>query len=412
MSVAPTLEGVPPHVAPHLVYDVDVAGGRTEAFLKDPFKVWAQLKELPPLFWTKEVYGMRTGGCWIASGAEEIREILQDPEHFSNVRSLDPQNGNNGVSGELIPLNMDPPDHGKYRALLAPVFSPKNIDRVEDSLTGLSAELIDRFADKGACEFQSAYGRPFPVIVFMRMMGLPLEDRETFIKWEHTIFQGKTLEARRAAAESVAGYMRDLAAERRKAPQDDILSTLVHAEIDGAPIRQDMLEGMCMLLYMAGLDTVAAGLGHTMRFLADHPQLQARLRANPALIPDAIEESIRYHTWIPTGRLVVKDIDFHGASMKSGDWVQTVLYGASNDPNDVTDPETFQVEREPNRHFAFGAGVHRCAGSHLARREMRIGVRMLLERLGEFRVQPGADLSYDGGLVCLRALPLEWEVRG
>jgi cytochrome P450 len=145
-----------------------------------------------------------------------------------------------------------------------------------------------------------------------------------------------------------------------------------------------------------------------VRYLADHPELQASLRARPELIPDAIEESIRYHTWIPTGRLVVKDIHFHGVQLKAGDWVQTILYGASNDPKDVQRPEQFVVEREPNRHLGFGAGVHRCAGSHLARREMRIGIRMLLERLGEFHISPGADLRYDGGLVCLRALPLQW----
>jgi len=411
MSMASAAAKAPAHVAPELVFDVDVAGGNTEAFLQDPFKVWSQLKDLPPIFWSSRTEGMRPGGCWIASGADEIRAIMQDPEHFSNDRARDPNQGAGGASGRLIPLFLDPPDHGKYRALLAPVFSPKNIDRVEQSLTGLSTDLIDRFADTGECEFQSAYARPFPVIVFMRMMGMPMEDREQFIKWEHQIFQGKTLEERIQAHAGVAGYMRALADEKRKAPADDIMSTLVHSQVDGEPIAPEMLDGMYMLLYMAGLDTVAAGLGHTMRYLAEHPQLQARLRASPELIPDAIEESIRFHSWIPTGRLVVKDIALSGATMKAGDWVQTILYGASNDPRDVSHPEEFQVEREPNRHFGFGAGVHRCAGSHLARREMRIGIRMLLERMGEFHVKPGAQLRYEGGFVCLSALPLEWDVR-
>jgi cytochrome P450 len=306
---------------------------------------------------------------------------------------------------------MDPPDHGKYRVLLAPVFSPKSIDSVERSLYDLSAELIDAFADKGECEFMTAYARTFPVIVFMRMMGMPMEDRELFVEWEHQIFQGETAQARMQASAEVAAYMRKLMEVKRRKPEDDILSKLVRAEVDGAPIRQEMVDGMVMLLFMAGLDTVAAGLGHTFRYLAEHPDLQARLRAHPELISDAVEESLRYHTWVPTGRLVVKETDFHGARMMPGDWVQTVLYRASNDPKEADNPHEFIVPREPNRHFAFGSGVHRCAGSHLARREMRIGVRMMLERTGQIRIKPGARLRYDGGFVCLGALPLEWEAR-
>ena len=402
---------IPAHVPAELVFNLDVGGARTEAFRKDPFKVWGKLRGLPPVFWSTHAEAIRPGGCWVATGAEPIRQVMQDWEHFSNERARDPNGGYSGGTGGLVPLYMDPPEHGKYRALLAPVFSPKNIDAVEQSLTGLSSELIDAFAGKGECEFMTAYARPFPVIVFMRFMGLPMEGREQFIAWEHTIFQGETLEARRAAAMAVAGYMRELSEEKRRNPGDDILSGLVRAEVDGAPIRPEMLAGMNMLLYMAGLDTVAAGLGHTLRYLAEHPKLQRRLRANPEMIPDAIEESLRYHSWIPTGRLCVKDIELNGAPIKAGDWVQTLLYAASNDPAEAPDPSQFRPDREPNRHFAFGAGVHRCAGSHLARREMRIAVRMLLDRLGEFRVKPGAELRYDGGLVCLNSLPLEWEVK-
>ena len=411
MSTEAAFAPPPAHVPPDLVFDIDVGGGNSDAFLADPFKVWSQLKHLPPVFWSTKVGAIRPGGCWIASGAEPIREVLQDWQHFSNDRGRDPRYGG-GATGGLIPLFMDPPDHGKYRALLAPVFSPKNIDAVEQSLFSLSSELIDAFADKGECDFMQAYARPFPVIVFMRFMGMPMAERDQFVEWEHQIFQGKTPEDRRAAAMAVAAYMYNLCEEKRRNPTDDILSALVRSDVDGQPIAPDKLAGMCMLLYMAGLDTVAAGLGHTFRYLAEHPKLQRRLRARPELIPDAIEESLRYHSWIPTGRLCVEDIDFHGAPMKAGDWVQTLLYGASNDPAEAPDPGQFQVPREPNRHFAFGAGVHRCAGSHLARREMRIGVRMLLERLGEFRVKPGAALRYDGGLVCLTSLPLEWAVKG
>jgi cytochrome P450 len=349
-------------------------------------------------------------GTWVATRADVIREIMQDSETFSNDRNR-PDYGETNPDRvlPLLPLFMDPPEHGKYRALLAPVFSPKSIDSVEQSLTGLSKELIDAFADKGECDFMEAYARPFPVIVFMRMMGLPMEDRDQFVAWEHQIFQGESHQERRAATRAVAAYLRELIEAKRRKPGDDIVSSLVRAEVDGKPIAADKVEGVCMLLYMAGLDTVAAGLGHTIRYLAEKPALQARLRADPSLIPDVIEEALRWHTWIATSRLCVKDVDFHGVRMKPGDWVEVILYGASHDPAELEKPDEFVLPREPNRHFAFGAGVHRCAGSHLARRELRIGVRMLMDRLGEFRIKPGAQLRYDGGLVCLGALPLEWE---
>jgi cytochrome P450 len=404
-----TTEASPAHVARDLVFDVDIGGATAEDMLRHPFEVWSRLKSLPPVFWAlRAPLGMREGGCWTVTGAAAIRDMMQDPEHFSNERGRQEYGGGGGVQG-LIPLFMDPPDHGKYRALLAPIFSPRSIDTVEKNLYGLSKELIDAFADKGECDFMEAYARPFPVTVFMSMMGLPLEERAQFIEWEHQIFQGGTPEKRMLASMSVAKYLRDLIEEKRRNPADDIVSKLVASQVDGQPIAQDKLEGMCMLLYMAGLDTVAAGLGHTLRYLAENPALQARLRAAPELIPDAIEESLRFHSWIPTGRLCVKEIDFHGARIMPGDWVQAIFYGASHDEAEQPQSSEFLVPREPNRHFAFGAGVHRCAGSHLARRELRIAVRMLLERLGEFRIKPGADLRYDGGLVCLGALPLEWE---
>lgn len=411
MNQAAQNSTVPAHIPQDLIFDLEVGGVTDEAMLADPFKVWGSLQDLPPVFWAPRAQGLTGNGCWIATSADAIRDIMQDTEHFSNERArIDAGGGASGVTG-LVPLFMDPPESAKYRALLAPVFSPKAIDDVETSLYGLSAELIDRFADKGECEFMEAYARPFPVIVFMRMMGLPMSERDRFVHWEHEIFQGATPEARLQATLEVAAYMRELAEQKRRTPGDDIVSKLVRAEVDGKPIAQDKLEGMFMLLYMAGLDTVAAGLGHTLRYLAEHPALQARLRQDPELIPDAVEESLRFHSWVPTGRFCVKEVDFHGAHIMPGEWIQTNLWNASNDASEAPQPREFIVPREPNRHLAFGAGVHRCAGSHLARRELRIGVRMLLERLGEIRLKPGVQLRYDGGFVCLGALPLEWDVK-
>jgi cytochrome P450 len=396
---------IPVHVPRGLV-DGDGAGAGfgSQRRLTEPFAIWAALKDKPPLFWSASNYAVRAG-AWVVTSADYCREVLQDPEHFSN------ELGSLGAiwPRTLIPLFLDPPEHGKYRALLAKIFSPRAIDVMESSIVGLAEELIGNFADRGEADFMAEFGRVFPTIVFASMMGLPLDERPQFVAWEHAMFQGATPEAQGAAGMAVAEYLKALIQTKRRTPGEDIISLLAEAEVDGKPIENDKLEDMCFLLFLAGLDTVAAALGHSVRYLAEHPELQARLRADPALVPDAVEELLRYHTWISTGRLVIKETDFHGVTMKPGDWVNCVLHAASHDPGEQDRPEDFNVTREPNRHFAFGAGVHRCAGSHLARRELRVAIRLLLQRLPTFRIKPGAQLRYDGGLVALGALPLTWD---
>ena len=399
----------PAHVAPHLVFEVEVGELTDRRMIDDPFGVWEPLAQLPPVFWSTRAPGLTQPGCWVARSAAAIREVMQDSEHFSNDRSRADFNVTlSGVSG-LAPLFMDPPEANQYRALLAPLFSAKAVDALEPELRARSAELIDSFAERGACEFMGDYARLFPVTVFLRLMGMPLAERDQFVAWEHQLYQGDTAAERFAALAEVSDYMRALAAEKRRAPADDAVSKLVFAQVDGRLIAPDKLHGVLMLLYMAGLDTVAAGLGHTFRYLADHTDLQARLRAQPELTAAFVEESLRYHSWIPTGRLCVKATDFHDARILPGDWVQTNFFTGSNDAAEVASPRAFDLASEPNRHFGFGAGVHRCAGLHLARRELKVAVEMLTQRLGEFRIEPGAQLRYDGGYVCLGALPLVWD---
>lgn len=394
----------PSHVPQHLIFDVGFSRSDEdcERMIQEPFAVWAGLRDKPPVFWVTE--DLRAPqGCWVVTTADYVREILQDGRLFSSARML-----TGTFPRTLRPIFLDPPEHMKYRSLLSSLFAPKAVDLLEGAIARLSDELIHSFEATGECDFIEAFARPFPTVVFCELMGLPLEDRPKFLEWEHAIFQGRTAEVRVGAGDEVVTYLKGLIERKRETAGEDIVSHLLTAQVDGAPITADALLDMCFMLFVAGLDTVTAALGHSMLFLARNPELQAKLRSQPDLLTDAVEEMLRWHSWINTQRTATADIDFHGVQMKEGDAVLCMLHHASRDPAEFPHPDDFIVDREPNRHFAFGGGPHRCAGSHLARRELRVALRMILDRLGDFCVKPGAVLRYDGGLSALGALPLVW----
>lgn len=402
----PATYQIPHHIPEELVFDIEPAD--VEESITAPYALLHRMREqAPDLFYLPR--GPRTdgAGCWVVQSADLIREVFQNGTTFS---SSSVTGGPSVWPRKLVPLELDPPEHGKYRRLLASEFSPRMIEGLEDKLRERSAAMIDAFAGRGHVDFMTEYARVFPIVVLMELVGFPLERREEFSEWERLMFQGETPEQRREAGEHVAAMIAQLVEDKRRHREDDLLSQLVDGRIDGEPIATDKLEDMGFLLFIAGLDTVTAGLGHVFRYLAEHPDEQQRLRENPDLIPDAIEELLRFHSWITTSRLLSQDCEFHGVQMKQGDRVMCATYSASHDPELLSDPDTIDLSRSPNPHFAFGAGVHRCAGSHLARRELRIAVSQMLERLPQFRIPAGTELRYDGGLVCLGSLPLEWDV--
>ena len=398
---------IPEHVPPELVYDFEPKYPFEE--LREPYALLGRIREQAPdiFYLPKDWRPSRAGGTWVVQTAELMREVFQNGEVFSSRAVVG--GGTAAWPRKLVPLELDPPEHTKYRKLLASEFSPKMINGLEEPLRKLSAQLIDGFAGRGSVDFVDEYARVFPIIALMELVGFPLERREQFSKWERIMFQGESVEERRGAGIKVASMIAELAEEKRANPGDDLLSQLVKASIDGEPIAQDKLEDMGFLLFLAGLDTVTAGLGHVFRYLAEQPDEQQRLRDDPELIPDAIEELVRYHSWINTSRMLARDHEFHGVRMREGDHVMCATYFASHDPAIIPDPERIDLGRAPNPHLGFGAGVHRCAGSHLARRELRIAVTQMLERVPPFRLKEGAELSYDGGLVCLSSLPLVWD---
>ncbi len=400
----PVSTPIPAHVPPDLVRHFSFVN--TPGAEEDPHRAAAFLFQGPDIFFSPIVF--EGGPAWVVTRLEMIREIYQDPATFSS-RNLRPPTQLLGDSWPLIPVGLDPPDHTKYRALINPVFSPTRIASIEADVRRVCVELVEAVRDKGGCEFIEAFGRPFPVTVFLRLMGLPLEETAQFVEWEDGLLHAKSPEQAYKSAFETKAYLIDVMKDRRKNPRDDLASLLANSQVDGRSFSDDEVMGLYFMFYLAGLDTVTSALGFTFREFAQSPWLQQELRDDPELMPNAIEELLRAYTIVESKREVTRDIDFHGVAMKKGDWIFLGTPTAGRDDREFPDPHRIDFRRENVRHIAFAAGPHRCIGSHLARREMKIAMEEWLTRIPPFRIKEGDKPRTQATIVWgVTYLPLVW----
>jgi cytochrome P450 len=397
---------VPAHVPQDLVYPFEQIYAK--GFDIDPWAVYRQIRnEAPPIFYSPT--STRGEGLWYVTRSDDVRTVFQDHKRFTT--SFGYASGGD-MARRMLPLELDPPDHNKYRSLLTPLFAPKSIDRLEASIRATCDRLLDDFIDRGRCDFPKDFARTLPGTVFMELMGLPMERREQFFEWEETFFHGESAEQRQASGKAIEAALAELVQQRRDQPADDLMSMLVHGRFeDGTPIPFDDVMDMCWLLYLAGLDTVHAGLGHAFRYLAEHPAKRDALVADHSLIPTAVEELLRWHSWVNPARTVRVDCELDGVVMKQGEKVGTLVAIADRDPNVYDDPDDVDLHRERGMHWAFGGGPHRCVGSHLARRELGIAIEAWVARIPDFRIAPDAEgslLYATMGMFSLPHLPLVW----
>jgi len=396
---------VPEHVPPELVAEVDLTGYNNPDVC--PYSTFAKMHDGPRTLFSPPNM-MIPQGNWVLTRAEDIRSVLQQPEIFSS-KNIAGFSRMVGEDWDLIPLELDPPEHAKFRAVLNGIFSPKKMAEMEDGIRASAVAYIDAVVDKGGCEFVEAFGRAFPVAIFMQLMGLPEEDTDKFNVWEYGLLHSMDIMTRIESAKEILGYLRKLIEVRKREPADDLVTFAIQAKVDGRSTTDDEIIGICFLLFVAGLDTVAASLGLHFRHLAQSPKDQARLRADPSLIPGAVEEFLRRYAIVNTSRFVMQDVEVAGVKMKVGDRLACSTIVASLDPGEFENPLDVDIERTPNRHVAFSYGPHRCIGSHLARRELVISIEEWLKRVPPFRIAGGGEVPVKpGGLLSVGALPLEW----
>lgn len=401
----------PAHVPADRVVDIRFAMGHVPNDRLDPYAETGALRApgVPRLLFSPYPFSDKTCGTWCVSHYEDIRRVYEDNAHFSTEGVAQFQ----ALAGETfpsIPLGVDPPDHGRYRRFLNSHFTPASLNRMEPQIRAMAVGMIEGFAGKGEVDIAFDFGRIFPVRVFLDLMGLPFSMFEQFLAWEYEILHSRDHGRMADAVRQVIAYLRGFVAEKQANPDDRLGSYIANGSIDGTPLSEDEIMGMTWFLWLGGLDTVASTISQMFRRMALDQALQQRLRDEPDLVNSAVEEFLRTQPLVNSFRLVKKDLDWDGVTLKAGDYI-TCLNSAGNfDPAQFRDPRTFDPARQANRHYTFVGGVHLCLGAHLARRELRILLDEFLKRVPTFRVKPGADTHVTPGLLSIRNLPIVWDV--
>jgi cytochrome P450 len=396
---------IPPHVDPAQVVDFDFFADRRYAEAGTPHEALIRLCDEigRGIFWTP-----RYGGHWFINDHEMLFEAAKNAELFSSEYASYPPTPPEDEP-YLPPITMDGANHMKFRVPLMRAFAPARIKALETQIRTFAAELIDAIKDKGECDFVDAVAEPLPIVTFMKLMGYDLSRRKEFREWASWMSKAdveKRLESNRRAAE----MSRLLFEERRKHPQDDLLTELTRETIDGKPISQADLDGMVILLFGAGLDTVANSMAFGMHHVARNPELQDRLRADPSLISETIEELLRRYSVSSVARAASRDVLWHGARIKQGERVLLMLPTGNMDASAFPEPTRFDLEREDKTHMTFNSGPHRCVGSHLARLELNILYEEWLKRMPNVRLDPDkpAPVYRPGVVMEMSWLHLKW----
>ena len=372
-------------------------------YVRDPYPIWDDLRQDCPIAHTE-----RWGGSWMPTRYDDLFAIAQDWGSFSSreilVAPIAPPPG--AEAGEFYgvrapPISSDPPEHTWARKLLLPHFSIKAVSVYEDETRELCRSLIDKFVAKGRADAAVDYAQQIPPRVIASMLGVPHDMSDTFTGWVRNLLElGLTNpELRGPARMELLTFLNNQIMARRNNPTDDLISKLLQAEVEGEPVSHIHLLGTCLLIVIAGIDTTWSSIGSALWHLAQHPYDRSVLIDRPEIIQNAVEELLRAYSPVTMARVTNRDIEYGGCPMKENDRVLMNFPAANRDPAKFQDPDKVVLDREYNPHIAFGVGIHRCAGSNLARMEMRVSIEEWLKRIPDFRLEDPSAVTWAGGQV-------------
>lgn len=396
---------IPAHVSEEMIRDWPFQFGTTHkgnpyVDVVDPVHA-----RYPNIFFTRDAYpGAQP--AWVVRGFEDISTIYKDNVNFINM-GFAPFAMLTGEYWHLVPAEMDPPKHGRYRAMIFPLFTPKAVRALEAKVSDYASHYIDQFKNKGDCEFMSEFAFEFPIKVILDLIGLPQDMVGQFMAWETDLLHGHDLETIASATKNVVAYLRSEIEDRKRNPREDLLTFGINAEVDGTKMTDNEVLGFAFNLFIGGLDTVSTNLGLQFWHLANHAEDQAKLRANPDLIPDAIEEMLRAYAAVSTFRTVANQVEVGGVTMMPGDKVIMSTTLAGRDPAAWPNPAAVNFSRKP-QHVSFATGPHLCLGLHLARRDLTFAMTRFFKDVPQFRLAPGAETEFHLGMIQPLALPLVW----
>ena len=373
----------------------------------DPYPIQDDLRQRCPIAHTE-----RFGGGWLPVRYEDVAAIAYDTERFSSrsiiMSNFRPPRALAPVGGSP-PISSDPPFHHDARKLLLPAFTKNAVTRQEPPTKALCHSLIDAFEDQHVVDAACDYAQHIPVRVIAGMLGFPAEDGPQFREFVEDLLEGINLppDERVARVSRLFDYLLVQVHDHIDDPRDDLTSYLINAELYGRRLDPSHIVGTMALLLIAGIDTTWSAIGASLWHLAKTPADRQRLVAEPGLLPTATEEFLRAYAPVTMARLVKEDMRWRGADMRADDWILLSFPAANRDPAQFDRAGEVVIDREVNRHAAFGLGIHRCIGSHLARMELRTALDVWLRRIGEFTLEDPAAVTWSAGQIRgPRTLPL------
>ena len=399
-----------PNVNDECIIDLD---HHSVEFNLDELAISGDLRERCPIAHTG-----RFGGGWLPVRYEDVAAIAYDTENFSSraiiMSNFRPPRDIAPIGGSP-PISSDPPFHHDARKLLLPAFTKTAIGRLEPATRAFCHSLIDQFGTAETVDAARDYAQHIPVRVIADMLGFPPEDGPQFREFVNDLLEGINLESeeREARIGRLFDYLLEQVHDHLDRPREDLTTYLLEAEIYGQKLTADHVVGTMALLLIAGIDTTWSAIGSSLWHLARVPGDRRRLVAAPELLPTAMEEFLRAYAPVTMARLVTGDVTWRGVDMKADDWILLSFPAANRDPAQFDRAGEVVIDRQVNRHAAFGLGIHRCLGSHLARMELRVALEVWLERIPEFSLADPAAVTWSAGQIRgPRALPLRISVSG
>jgi hypothetical protein len=370
-----------------------------ESYVLDPFPRWDELRQSCPIAHTD-----RRGRAWLPTTYADVTAMAKDIDHFSSantsvIDSVDEPETPILTYG-LPPITADPPLHTWTRRLLLPWFSHTRVESYEPMTRSLCGSLIDAHLDAGRADAAADYAQQIPVRVIGSILGVPEELSGTFTGWVRDALEfADDPERVQRGMFGIGYYLWDRINERRDADGDDLLTYLLHAEVDGGSVDDMIVLGMAILTMIAGIDTTWSAIGSSLWHLAANDRDRERLVAEPSLMDSAVEELLRAYSPVTMARILTEDVEFNGCPMKQGDKLLLNFPAANRDPAVFDRADEVLLDRQENRHVAFGSGIHRCAGSNLARMELRVALEEWLARVPVFHLAENAEVLWAGGQV-------------
>ena len=372
------------------------------AYNQNAPQIWDQLRGTCPVAHTD-----RYGGAWLPVSHADVSAVARDTDHFSSegavLANKPPRDQWVSMApiGGAPPITSDPPFHADARRLLLPAFSPQVVAEWEPEIRRLCNELIDNMGETETVDAAVQYAQNIPVYVIARMLGLPLEDSDYFRETVHMVLEeiGAEFGERQGAFEKLDAYLTMHVQDHIDNPKDDLIGFLLNAKIYDQPLSPQHVVGTIILLMVAGIDTTWSSIGSSIWHLAQHPSDLQRMVNEPELLPTAIEELLRMYAPVTMARIVSQDAEIGGCPVKAGDSVLLPFPAANRDPEVFPDADKVIIDREENRHVAFGLGIHRCLGSNLARLELRIAVEVFIQRFPKFVLADPSSVTWSLGQV-------------